>query len=165
MMTDKNPNTKKVNSNNKFELPKVKDLEKYCELMEIKQLSLLEIETTTFKIKLKKSLEENTLDNTNLKNKKFITTEKEPLFVKTDEEIKAKVIKSPMVGTVYLAPEPNSKNFIYPGDKVKIGQTLLIVEAMKVMNNITSTQEGIVDKILVNDSQPVEFDQDLILLK
>ena len=90
MMTDKNPNTKKVNSNNKFELPKVKDLEKYCELMEIKQLSLLEIETTTFKIKLKKSLEENTLDNTNLKNKKFITTEKEPLFVKTDEEIKAK---------------------------------------------------------------------------
>ena len=70
-----------------------------------------------------------------------------------------------MVGTAYLAPDPNSDNFVKVGDKVIIGQTLLIVEAMKLMNNISCDKNGVVEKILVNNAQPVEFDQELILIK
>ena len=74
-------------------------------------------------------------------------------------------IKSPIIGTAYLAPEPGSKKFIEVGDKIKKGQTVMIVEAMKTMNHVPSTNEGIVKKILVNDGQPVEFGQPLIVLK
>ena len=74
-------------------------------------------------------------------------------------------IKSPIIGTTYLAPEPGAKKFIEIGDKVKKGQTIMIVEAMKTMNHIPSTSDGIVKKILVNDGQPVEFGQTLVLLK
>ena len=74
-------------------------------------------------------------------------------------------IKSPIIGTAYLAAEPGAKKFIEVGDKIKKGQTILIVEAMKTMNHVASTDEGIVDKILVNDGQPVEFGQILVTLK
>ena len=74
-------------------------------------------------------------------------------------------IKSPIIGTAYLAPEPGSKKFIEIGDKIKKGQTIMIVEAMKTMNHVPSTSDGEVKKILVNDGQPVEFGQTLILLK
>ena len=74
-------------------------------------------------------------------------------------------IKSPIIGTAYLAPEPGSKKFIEVGDKIKKGQTVMIVEAMKTMNHIPSTSDGTVKKILVNDGQPVEFGQPLIVLK
>ena len=74
-------------------------------------------------------------------------------------------IKSPIIGTTYLAPEPGAKKFIEIGDKVKKGQTIMIVEAMKTMNHIPSSSDGIVKKILVNDGQPVEFGQTLVLLK
>ena len=74
-------------------------------------------------------------------------------------------IKSPIIGTAYLAAEPGAKKFIEIGDKIKKGQTILIVEAMKTMNHVASTDEGIVDKILVNDGQPVEFGQILVTLK
>ena len=74
-------------------------------------------------------------------------------------------IKSPIIGTAYLAPEPGAKKFIEIGDKVKKGQTIMIVEAMKTMNHIPSSSDGIVKKILVNDGQPVEFGQTLVLLK
>lgn len=73
-------------------------------------------------------------------------------------------IRSPMVGTVYLAPEPGAANFVSEGDKVKSGQTLLIIEAMKVMNPITAPKAGVVKKVLVENAQPVEFDQPLITL-
>lgn len=76
----------------------------------------------------------------------------------------AKAIKSPMVGTVYLAPEPGADDFVKIGDEVKTGDTLLIVEAMKVMNPITATAAGKVQQILVENSQPVEFDQPLIVV-
>ena len=81
----------------------------------------------------------------------------------TDEE--GIEIKSPIIGTVYLAPEPGAKQFIQLGDKIKKGQTILIVEAMKTMNHIPATSDGTIKKILVKDGQPVEFGQNLIILK
>jgi len=72
--------------------------------------------------------------------------------------------KSPMVGTAYLAAEPGAANFISVGDKVAVGDTLLIVEAMKVMNPITSETAGTVKAILVENGQPIEFDQPLVVI-
>ena len=74
-------------------------------------------------------------------------------------------IKSPIIGTAYLAPEPGAKKFVEVGDKIKKGQTVMIVEAMKTMNHVPSTSNGEVKKILVEDGQPVEFGQTLIILK
>ena len=74
-------------------------------------------------------------------------------------------VKYPIIGTAYLAPEPGAKKFVQVGDKIKKGQTVMIVEAMKTMNHVPSTSDGIVKKILVGDGQPVEFGQTLILLK
>lgn len=73
-------------------------------------------------------------------------------------------VKSPMVGTCYLAPEPGAANFIAVGKPVKEGDTLLIVEAMKVMNPITAPKSGTVSAILVDNAQPVEFDQPLVVI-
>ncbi|NBB51591.1 acetyl-CoA carboxylase biotin carboxyl carrier protein [Rhizobium sp. CRIBSB] len=74
-------------------------------------------------------------------------------------------VKSPMVGTAYLKPSPEAAAFVKPGDKVKKGQTLLIVEAMKTMNPITSPRDGVVVELLVGDAQPVEFGEPLVLLE
>ncbi len=74
-------------------------------------------------------------------------------------------VKSPIIGTAYLAPEPGAKKFIKVGDKIKKGQTVMIVEAMKTMNHVPSSADGVVKKILVNDGQPVEFGQTLIILE
>ena len=74
-------------------------------------------------------------------------------------------VTCPIVGTAYLAPEPGGKKFIDVGQKVKKGQTIMIVEAMKTMNHVPSTQDGIVNKILVKDGEPVEFGQPLISVK
>ena len=74
-------------------------------------------------------------------------------------------VKSPIIGTAYLAPEPGAKKFVNVGDKVKKGQTIMIVEAMKTMNHVPSTSDGEVKKVFVEDGQPVEFGQTLVLLK
>ncbi len=74
-------------------------------------------------------------------------------------------VKSPMVGTVYLAGEPGSPPFAAPGTRVEQGDTLLIVEAMKVMNPITAPRAGIVKQVLVQDAQPIEYDQPLMILE
>ena len=74
-------------------------------------------------------------------------------------------VTSPIVGTAYLASEPGSKKFIEVGQKIKKGQTIMIVEAMKTMNHIPSTQDGTVSEILVKDGQPIEFGQPLISVK
>jgi acetyl-CoA carboxylase biotin carboxyl carrier protein len=73
-------------------------------------------------------------------------------------------LKSPMVGNVYLGPSPNSPPFVSEGAAVKKGQTVLIIEAMKVMNQIKAHQDGIIQKILVNNGDPVEFDQALLII-
>ena len=75
-----------------------------------------------------------------------------------------KTIDSPMVGTVYLAPEPGASDFISIGDEIKEGDTLMIIEAMKVMNHLPSPASGVVRRVLVSDGQPVEFGQPLIEL-
>jgi acetyl-CoA carboxylase biotin carboxyl carrier protein len=80
------------------------------------------------------------------------------------EEVAGITIKSPMVGTAYLSTEPGSKPLIEVGSAIKAGDTLLIVEAMKVMNPITAPEGGVVKKILVADAQPVEFDQPLLII-
>lgn len=74
-------------------------------------------------------------------------------------------VYSPMVGTAYLAPEPDASNFVHVGDKVEKGATLLIVEAMKVMNPIVAPKSGIVSSIMVENAQPVEFDQPLVVIE
>jgi acetyl-CoA carboxylase biotin carboxyl carrier protein len=80
------------------------------------------------------------------------------------EEVSGETIKSPMVGTAFLSAEPGAKPFVEPGAAVKAGETLLIIEAMKVMNTITAPSSGVVKKVLVGDGQPVEFDQPLIVI-
>ena len=85
--------------------------------------------------------------------------------VATDNINKANIIKSPMVGTAYLAPEPGAKPFVTVGANIKKGQTIIIIEAMKTMNHVPSTKDGVVKKILVTDGEAVEFDQDLILVE
>ena len=75
------------------------------------------------------------------------------------------VIKSPIVGTVYLAREPGAKKFVEVGKKIKKGDSVMIVEAMKTMNHVVSTSDGVVKEICVEDGQPVEFGQKLIVLE
>ena len=80
------------------------------------------------------------------------------------EEVAGESVKSPMVGTAYLSAQPGSPPFVEVGDAVKAGDTLLIVEAMKVMNPITAPEGGVIRKLLVADGQPVEFDQPLVVI-
>ena len=75
------------------------------------------------------------------------------------------IIKSPIVGTAYIAPEPGGKNFVEVGKKIKKGDSVMIVEAMKTMNHVPSPSDGVVKKICVEDGQPVEFGQNLIILE
>ena len=85
--------------------------------------------------------------------------------VEKEIEISGTIIKSPIVGTAYLAPEPGGKKFVEVGKKIKKGDTLLIVEAMKTMNHIPSSSDGTVKEICVEDGQPVEFDQKIAILE
>ena len=85
--------------------------------------------------------------------------------LKEDKILTGIEIKSPIIGTAYLAPEPGGKKFVEVGQKIKKGQTIMIVEAMKTMNHVPSTQDGEVKKILVEDGQAVEFGQVLVILK
>ena len=101
---------------------------------------------------LKKSLKDNEIINIDE------PTEKE-------DDVSGEAIKSPIVGTAYLSPEPGAKPFVSVGKKIKKGETLLIVEAMKTMNHVPSTKDGIVKKICVEDGQPVEFGQTIIILE
>ena len=83
-----------------------------------------------------------------------------------DSEIEDyKSVKSPIIGTAYLAPEPGAKPFVEVGKKIKKGDTVMIVEAMKTMNHVPSSHDGTVKKISVEDGQPVEYDQILILVE
>ena len=84
-----------------------------------------------------------------------------------EEEIETSkaVVKSPIVGTAYLASEPGAKPFVSVGKKIKKGETVMIVEAMKTMNHVPSLLDGVVKKICVEDGQPVEYDQVLIVLE
>ena len=85
--------------------------------------------------------------------------------LKNDKIIEGVEIKSPIIGTAYVAPEPGGKKFVEVGKKIKKGDTVMIVEAMKTMNHVPSTQDGVVKKIIVEDGQPVEYGQTLVVLE
>ena len=121
----------------------------------LKEFSLSEIEYSdgTTKVKVSRSISNANTITTSVK-------EKQP--VSNDNGVN---VTSPIVGTAYLAPEPSAKKFVEIGQKIKKGQTILIVEAMKTMNHVPSTQDGIVGEILVKDGEPVEFGQPLISIK
>ena len=87
-----------------------------------------------------------------------------PSLASVKEESGTK-ITSPIIGTAYLSPEPGAKKFVEVGSQIKKGQTVIIVEAMKTMNHVPSTADGVVKKILVQDGQAVEFGQTLLILK
>ena len=124
----------------------------------LKEFNLSEIEygEGTTKVKVSRSINNSSIISTDLR-KKQPSNEKN-----TDSSLK---VTSPIVGTAYLSPEPNAKKFIEEGQKIRKGQTIMIIEAMKTMNHVPSTQDGVVNKILVKDGEPVEFGQPLISLK
>ena len=97
-----------------------------------------------------------------LKNEDIINNDNP---IEQEIEISKEVVKSPIVGTAYLAHEPGAKPFVSVGKKIKKGDTVMIVEAMKTMNHVPSSLDGIVKKICVEDGQPIEYDQVLIVLE
>ena len=123
----------------------------------LKEFNLSEIEYAegTTKVKVSRSINSTSV----------ISAETEKKQNLVDDKNKDSQITSPIVGTAYLASEPGAKKFVEVGQKIKKGQTIMIIEAMKTMNHVPSTQDGIVSKILVKDGEPVEFGQPLISLK
>jgi len=121
----------------------------------LKEFNLSEIEYAegTTKVKVSRSMNNSGVISTEVKKKQSVINNN------------GTHVTSPIVGTAYLAPEPGSKKFVEVGQKIKKGQTIMIVEAMKTMNHVPSTQDGTVSKILVKDGEPVEFGQPLISLK
>ena len=85
--------------------------------------------------------------------------------IKEGKIVSGTEIKSPIIGTAYLAPEPGGKKFVEIGKKIKKGDTVMIVEAMKTMNHVPSSKDGVVKEIVVDDGQPVEFGQTLVILE
>ena len=132
------------------------------ELVEnLKEFALTELEYQEGQTKIKVSIASKSIDQS--KGSAIVSPNKAVL--KSTDDTDGIRVKSPIIGTAYLAPEPGAKKFIEVGDKIKKGQTVMIVEAMKNMNHVPSTADGEVKKILVQDGQPVEFGQSLILLK
>ena len=127
----------------------------------LKEFNLTELEYQEGQTKIKVSKASKNIEQG--KTSAVVSPNKTVLNTNTNEE--GVRVKSPIIGTAYLAPEPGAKSFVKIGDKVKKGQTVMIVEAMKTMNHVPSTSDGEVIKILVDDGQPVEFGQTLILLK
>ena len=127
----------------------------------LKEFELTELEYQEGQTKIKVSKSVKTLDTS--KTGALVSPNKTVL--KTSDETDGIRVKSPIIGTAYLAPEPGAKKFVKVGDKIKKGQTVMIVEAMKTMNHVPSTSDGEVKSVLVEDGQPVEFGQTLVLLK
>ena len=121
----------------------------------LKEFNLSEIEYAegTTKVKVSRAMNNSSIISAEVNKKKTIV------------ESNGTNITSPIVGTAYLAAEPSAKKFVEVGQKVKKGQTIMIIEAMKTMNHVPSTENGTVKKIFVKDGEPVEFGQPLISVK
>jgi len=147
-MSDK---TKKI-----IDAKPIKDLAKILE-----ELNLTEISYTdgNFSVSVSKATVAQTISATPVQNKNGQEDN-----IENDYKNDPRAIKSPMVGTVYLQPEPGANKFVDIGSQIKSGQTLLIIEAMKTMNPIESSLQGKVVKILVENEQAVEFGQPLMLI-
>ena len=124
--------------------------------LEENKLSELEYSEKDIKIKVAR----NSFKNSDRVEVSQIATE-----LKKDKIISGVEVKSPIIGTAYLAPEPGGKKFVEIGKKIKKGDTVMIVEAMKTMNHVPSTNDGVVKKIVVEDGQPVEYGQTLVILE
>ena len=137
----------------------IKELTEYLD-----EFNLTELEYTTKDTKIKVSKNNNTLNNQDLKNLSIdnLSSKDDKVTANTISGIE---VKSPIIGTAYHAPEPGAKKFVEVGKKIKKGDTVMIVEAMKTMNHVPSTSSGVVKEILVADGQPVEFGQVLITLE
>ena len=128
------------------------------ELVEnLEEFELTELEYSEKDIKIKVSRQIQSSQNI----PPVITTEKNNKKVET---ISGTEIKSPIIGTAYLAPEPGAKKFVETGKKIKKGDTVMIVEAMKTMNHVPSPKDGIVKSINIEDGQPVEYGQTLVVI-
>ena len=121
----------------------------------LKEFELSEIEYAegTTKVKVSRTINTSTAVASEVKKKQAVI------------ESDGTNITSPIVGTAYLAPEPGGKNFVEVGQKIKKGQTIMIIEAMKTMNHVPSSLDGTVKEICVEDGQPVEFDQKILVLE
>ncbi|MFL2996289.1 MAG: acetyl-CoA carboxylase biotin carboxyl carrier protein [Cytophagales bacterium] len=145
---------------------KVKEIQDIINFIKKTDLDDVSIETENYKIRVKK----NNATVSEIKKSKNISTQiSEPVqtevkkIVKTEDKEPSKnvIVKSPMIGTFYRSPNPESDPFISEGDSIKIGQKVCIIEAMKLFNDIESEISGKIVKILVDDNSPVEFDQPL----
>jgi len=133
----------------------IKELSDYLD-----EFNLTELEYTEKDTKIKVSKNNISINSQSSTNKNITTTPK----VET-KDISGIQITSPIIGTAYHAPEPGAKKFVEIGKKIKKGDTIMIVEAMKTMNHVPSTADGIVKEICVEDGQPVEFGQTIIILE
>ena len=136
----------------------IKELSDYLD-----EFNLTELEYTEKDTKIKVSKNNISINNqTNQTLSKEISSNKN---LESQNSISGIEVTSPIIGTAYHAPEPGAKKFVEVGKKIKKGDTIMIVEAMKTMNHVPSSSDGIVKKILVDDGQPVEFGQTLIILE
>ena len=136
----------------------IKELSDYLD-----EFNLTELEYTEKDTKIKVSKNNISINNqTSSENRNNQNQPSSGIIKKDNSGIE---ITSPIIGTAYHAPEPGAKKFVDVGKKIKKGETIMIVEAMKTMNHVPSTSDGIVKKILVSDGQPVEFGQALIILE
>ena len=127
----------------------------------LKEFNLTELEYQDGQTKIKVSKATKALEQ----SKTGAVVSPNKTVLNTSDDTAGIRVKSPIIGTAYLAPEPGAKKFVEIGDKIKKGQTVMIVEAMKTMNHVPSTSDGVVKQILVSDGQPVEFGQVLITLE
>tara|TARA_B100001093_G_scaffold247339_1_gene236790 strand:+ start:58 stop:489 length:432 start_codon:yes stop_codon:yes gene_type:complete len=135
----------------------IKELSDYLEEFNLTELEYAEKDT-----KIKVSKNNISVNNQNIPSVKNDISNSN---IDSLEKIKTGVeIKSPIIGTAYHAPEPGAKKFVEVGKKIKKGDTVMIVEAMKTMNHVPSTSDGVVKEICVEDGQPVEFGQNLLIL-
>ena len=134
----------------------IKELTEY-----LSEFNLTEIEYTDkdTKIKVSKSVVPNSSETVSVAASSPISNETKSNIVSGIE------VKSPIIGTAYLAAEPGAKKFAEVGKKIKKGETVMIVEAMKTMNHVPSTADGIIKKICVDDGQPVEYGQTIIIVE
>ena len=137
----------------------IKELSDYLE-----EFNLTELEYTEKDTKIKVSKNNSSINNQNLPIIKGNVVDSSPKII--NEKVKSgKEITSPIIGTAYHSPEPGAKKFVEVGKKIKKGETIMIVEAMKTMNHVPSSANGVIKEICVEDGQPVEFGQTLIILE
>tara|TARA_B100000886_G_scaffold216016_1_gene149842 strand:- start:603 stop:1037 length:435 start_codon:yes stop_codon:yes gene_type:complete len=137
----------------------IKELSDY-----LNEFNLTELEYTEKDTKIKVSKSNISINNQNIPNSTNKLKNSDSINT-PNESISGIDITSPIIGTAYHAPEPGAKKFVEVGKKIKKGDTIMIVEAMKTMNHVPSTSDGIVKKICVSDGQPVEFGQTIVILE